>query len=65
MFITEANAAHGYICKLCTYYQNYTVIMGEGEIFHLLLLFHMRPANQVTLQGVTTCHKRLEAHGIQ
>jgi len=31
MFITEANAAHGYICKLCTYYQNYTVIMGEGR----------------------------------
>jgi len=28
MFITSANAVHGYICKVCTHYKNYTVIMG-------------------------------------
>jgi len=27
MFITKANAAHGYICKVRTYYKNYTIIM--------------------------------------
>lgn len=36
-------------CKVCTYYTNHTIIFS-GWLYHLLLLFNVRTANQPTIK---------------
>lgn len=46
----------GRVLKLCMYHTNCTTTFGR-LVYNLLLLIHMRPANQPTTTGVAFCHK--------
>jgi hypothetical protein len=41
------HAVRGHVCKLCIYYKHYAIIHHT-----LLLFFHVRPANQLTIKCV-------------
>jgi hypothetical protein len=45
-------SVRGHVCKLRIHYKHYAII------HHMLLFFHVRPANRLTIICVTLCHKK-------